>query len=301
MSKQTRIVLPELDDQAEQGISEKDLALHSRSRTLEEPYELSVDAKEQDGVPKGTLTKFSWGNSSIYPGTERDYWIYVPKQYDHNEPASLMVFQDGEMYLNPDDINTTVVLDNLIHKGDIPVIIGLFVNPGDKGPGLPLWGGTDNRSVEYDSLDDKYAEFLIKELIPEVEKEYTITQDPEGRAICGISSGGICAFTVAWNHPDVFNKVVSHCGSFTNIRGGHHYSSLVRRTARKPLRVFLQSGANDLEVVFGNWFVANQDMASALEYRGYDHQFVHGTGGHTLKHGGSIFPETLRWLWRDHK
>ena len=183
----------------------------------------------------------------------------------------------------------------------MPVTIGVFVQPGDKGPGLPIWGGTDNRSIEYDSLGDTYARFLLEELLPDVEKNVSITSDPAGRAICGISSGGICAFTVAWERPDAFSKVVTHCGSFTDIRGGHNYPSLIRRNAAKPLRVFLQSGSNDLDVVFGNWPLANQEMASALAYRGYDYQYIFGEGGHSLKHGGSIFPDTLRWLWRDYE
>ena len=141
---------------------------------------------------------------------------------------------------------------------------------------------------------------MIEELLPEIEQRYAIVWDPAGRAICGMSSGGICAFTVAWERPDAFRKVVSHCGSFTNIRGGHNYPTMIRSAETKPLRVFLQSGAKDLDVIYGSWPIANQDMAAALAYRDYDYQFVFGVGGHTLKHGGAIFPDTLRWLWRDY-
>jgi len=189
------------------------------------------------------------------------------------QPACLMAFQDGESYLGP-DIQVPTVFDNLIHKGEMPVTIGLFVNPGDRGPGNPQYGGNDNRSFEYDSLSDLYARFLIEELLPHIGERYKITSDPTGRAICGISSGGICAFTAAWERPDAFRKVVSHCGSFTNIRGGHNYPSLIRKSAPRPLRVFLQTGAKDVDVVFGNWPIANQDMAAALAYREYDYQFV---------------------------
>lgn len=211
-----------------------------------------------------------------------------------------MVFQDGAMYLSP-DINVPAVFDNLIARREMPITVGVFVNSGDRGPGMPIWGGADNRSLEYDSLGDTYARFLLEEILPEVAKELAITSDPAGRAIYGISSGGICAFTVGWERPDAFGKVVSHCGSFTNLRGGHIYPSLVRRNAAKPLRVSLQSGTNDLNVVFGNWPLANQEMASALEYRGYDYRFDFGEGGHSLKHAGAIFPDTLRWLWRDYE
>lgn len=282
------------------GMSQTDQLAFVASLSLNESYTLGPDSEEQAGTPRGTVTQYHWTSQHIYPGTSRDYWVYVPQQYDGVQPACLMVFQDGgTQYLTP-SIQVPFVFDNLIHKGEMPITIGLFVNPGDTGPGMPIYGGDDNRSVEYDLLGDQYARFLIEELIPELKQHYTITDDPAGRAICGISSGGICAFTVAWERPDAFAKVVSHCGSFANIRGGHNYPSLIRKTEAKPIRVFLQGGSNDLNVVFGNWPIANQDMASALAYRGYDYQFVFGEGGHTLKHGGAIFPDTLRWLWRDY-
>jgi enterochelin esterase-like enzyme len=263
----------------------------------EEPYTLGPDSLPQPGVPRGEIISFHWKSERIYPGTERDFWVYVPQQYTPTQAASLMVFQDGKGYLG-DQVNTPIVFDNLIHQQAMPVTIGLFVMPGDKGPGN-LYGGTDNRSVEYDSLGDRYARFLIEELFPEISQRWNITLDPAGRAICGMSSGGICAFTAAWERPDVFGKVVSHCGSFTDIRGGHNYPTLVRKTPKKPIRVFLQSGKHDVDVIFGSWPIANQDMAAALAYREYDYQFIFGEGYHTLKHGGAIFPDTLRWLWRE--
>jgi len=282
-----------------EGISQKDRVAFTTSISGPEPYTLGYDSIKQNAVPCGALTKYHWKSEYIYPGTERDYWLYIPKQYDDAQSACLMVFQDAELYLGP-DANVPVVFDNLIHKQDMPVTIGLFVNAGDKGPGSPLYGGSDNRSLEYDSLNDQYARFLIKELLPEIKQECSIVDDPAGRAICGISSGGICAFTVAWERPDIFGKVVSHCGSFANIRGGHNYPSLIRKTATKPIRVFLQSGAKDLDVIYGNWPLANHEMAAALTYREYDYKFIFGEGGHTLKHGGAILPDTLRWLWRDY-
>lgn len=299
MSDQTTDPKAGSEPQLPAGISDADKLVFAAHMSRVEPYTLGPDSMLQEGVPQGDVIQRHLKNEKFYPGTERDYWIYVPKQYKANQPACLMVFQDAELYLSP-DVNAPIVFDNLIHKQEMPVTIGVFVNPGDKGTGMPIWGGTDNRSLEYDSLDDHYARFLLEELLPEIEKDYNITKDPIGRAICGISSGGICAFTVAWERPDAFSKVVSHCGSFTNVRGGHNYPSLIRRSPAKPLRVFLQSGTNDFNLVFGNWPIANQDMASALAYKGYDYQFVFGEGGHTLKHGGAIFPDTLRWLWRDY-
>ena len=292
--------LPAPDTPTPTGIPDKDRAVFAVSLAGDEPYTLGPDSLPQPGVPRGTLIPGRWTSEQIYPGTARDYWLYIPTQYDGSQPACLVVFQDGsDQYLGP-HIDVPIVLDNLIHQQAMPLTIGLFVNPGDTGPGTPIYGGSDNRSFEYDSLGDRYARFLLTELLPPIQERYRIVADPAGRAICGLSSGGICAFTVAWEHSDAFGKVVSHCGSFTNIRGGHIYPSLIRKAERKPLRVFRQTGTNDLDVVFGNWPLANQDMAAALAYRDYDYQLVVGTGGHTLRHGGAIFPSTLRWLWRDY-
>ena len=260
---------------------------------------LGVDSLPKRGVPQGRLIQFEHKSTNVYPGTTRDCWLYVPSQYDGQTPASLMVFQDGAYYIGP-VVGAPTVFDNLIAAGEMPITIGLFVNPGDIGPGHPVYEGNENnRCFEYDSLGDRYARFVLDELLPVVEKTCKIVSDPAGRAICGMSSGGICAFTAAWERPDAFGKVVSHCGSFTNILGGHVYPSLIRATERKPLRVFLQSGSNDLDTVFGNWPIASRDMAAALAYRDYDHRLVVGEGYHTLKHGGAILPDTLRWLWRD--
>ena len=271
-------------------IDTKDNATFAAAATIPDPYTLGPDSLPQDGVPQGTLTQYHHRSESIYPGVERDYWVYVPQQYDASQPASLMVFQDGSMYLAP-NINVPTAFDNLIHAGQMPITIGVFANPGHKGD-------IDNRGLEYNSLGDQYARFLHEELLPEISAQYNISSDPADRAICGISSGAICAFTVAWERPDSFSKVVSHCGSFVDVRGGHNYPPMIRRTPPKPLRVFLQSGAQDFDVVYGNWPSANQAMATALAYRGYDYQYVFGEGGHNLNHGGAIFPDTLRWLWK---
>jgi enterochelin esterase family protein len=264
-------------------------------------YALPPEAQPREGVPRGTLHKLTFGASKLYPGTERDLWVYVPAQYVPTRPAALMVFQDGWSYARPDGaFRTPVVLDALIHKKEMPVTIGVFVNPGTIPAPEPGGKGRANRSFEYDELGDRYARFLTEEVLPEVAKRWRFTSDPAGRAIVGMSSGGICAFTVAWERPDQFGKVVSHIGSFVNIRGGHVYPSLIRKTERKPIRVFLQDGRGDLDNLHGNWPLANQEMAAALKFMGYDHRFELGDGGHTGKHGGSILPDTLRWLWRDH-
>jgi enterochelin esterase family protein len=264
-------------------------------------YKLGPDSMEQPGVPKGKVTKSTW-KSEIFPGTVRDYWVYVPAQYDEKKPACVMVFQDGGSYQDlRGSFRVPIVFDNLIHKKEMPVTIGIFINPGAFPSANPKERPRSNRSFEYDTLSDQYARFLEKEMLPEVAKSYNLRKDVAGRAICGISSGGICAFTAAWQRPDLFSKVLSHVGSFTNIRGGDVYPGLVRKTVKnpKPIRVFLQDGENDLDNVFGNWPLANRQMAAALKFARYDYQFVMGDGQHSGKHGGAILPESLRWLWSD--
>jgi enterochelin esterase family protein len=276
------------------------LALAPTARAADD-YVPGPDSNRQPGVPQGRVEgPFVWKSPEVFRGTVRQYWIYVPAQYDAAKPAAVMVFQDGHKYVNVEqEYRVPIVFDNLIHKGEMPVTIGVFVNPGQRGETLPEnpWRA-DNRSWEYDSLGDQYARLLLDEILPEVGKKYALTTDPEKRAICGASSGGIAAFTVAWERPDQFRKVVSHIGSFTNIRGGHVYPALVRESAVRPIRVFLQDGSNDLDNRFGNWPLANQQMAAALKFRGYDYRFEYGDGAHTHKHGGALLPDTLRWLWR---
>ncbi len=266
----------------------------------DEEYKLGSDSMRQDGVPQGKMTKHVW-RSKIFPDTIREYWVYVPAQYDDTNPACVMVFQDGHTYVSETgDFRVPVVFDNLIHKGEMPVTIGIFINPGHQGDSPPdnPWR-SNNRSFEYDTLSDQYARFMLDEILPDVGRTYRLTDDPNSRAICGISSGGICAFTVAWQRPDAFRKVMSHVGSFTNIRGGHVYPSLIRKTPNKPIRVFLQDGEQDLDNEYGNWWLSNLQMEAALKFKGYDYRFVGGTGGHNGKHGGAILPDSLRWLWRE--
>ena len=256
-------------------------------------YQPGPDSLPQPGVPLGAVTKLSFTNSHVFPGTVRDYWVYVPAQYDAAKPACLMVFQDGLMW------NATNVFNNLIHKKEIPVLIGVFVQPGVvpalSTNALPRY----NRSFEYDSLGDRYAEFLLEELLPEVRARYAISTNASDCAIAGASSGGICAFTAAWERPDAFRRVFSSIGSFTDLRGGNVYPALIRKTEPKPLRVFLQDGANDLNIYAGSWWVANQDVFSALQFAGYAVTNTWGDGGHSGKQATAIFPDALRWLWRD--
>jgi enterochelin esterase family protein len=270
----------------------------------DEVYKLGVDSQRQPGVPEGQVIEAEW-KSQIFPETIRRYSVYVPAQFTGTRPAAVLVFQDGHAYADPQgQFRATTVMDNLIHRGDMPVTIGIFIDPGHIGslPDQRGWKPTPrNRSFEYDTLSDQYARFLLEEILPEVGRRYRLTSNPDARAICGISSGGICAFTVAWERPDEFRKVISHVGSFVNIRGGHNYEALIRKTPNKPLRIFLQDGSGDLDNEHGNWPLANQQMAAALRFKKYDFKFEYGEGAHSGAHGGVILPETLKWIWRDWK
>jgi enterochelin esterase-like enzyme len=261
---------------------------------------LGPDSMPKDGVAKGTVTEHVWKDSKVFPGTIRKYFVYTPANVDPNKPAAVMVFQDGQSYVNPQgDFRAPIVFDNLIAAGDMPPTVGVFINPGQIGASLdPSVKNPSNRSVEYDTLSDAYARFLLEEILPEVSKTRKLSTDPSQRAICGMSSGGICAWTVAWERPDAFGKVISHIGSFTNIRGGHVYPALIRKTPPKPIRAFFQDGINDLDNAHGSWPLGNMQMEAALKFAKYDYRYVWGHGGHSGKHGGALLPETLRWLWR---
>lgn len=253
------------------------------------------DSQPQDGIPKGEVLHGTFEKSRIYPGTWREYWVYVPKQLDPSRPAPVMVFQDGLQYDAP------VVFDNLIAKREVPPMVGVFVMHGRvKALGD---GALDrmNRSFEYDSITDDYARFLLEELLPHVAEEHKLRLSADGndRAIAGNSSGASCAFTAAWRRPDAFRRVFSAIGTFVGIRGGDTYPLMIRKSEPRPIRVFLQDGRNDLDNPHGSWWIANQDMLSALEYAGYDVRHEWGDGEHNSKHAKAIFPDVLRWLWRD--
>jgi enterochelin esterase family protein len=262
-------------------------------------YQHGPDSKEQEGVPRGKVIAMGLFKSKVFEGTQREWWLYVPAQYDAKSPACVMVFQDGQSYVNTKgDFRVPTVFDNLIHQKKMPVTIGIFLKPGEFPSSRPGGRPRSNRSVEYDTLSDKYATFLEKEILPDVAGKYNLRTDAAGRGIGGISSGGICAFTVAWQRPDLFSKVLSHVGSFTNIRGGDVYPGMIRKTRKKPIRVFLQAGKEDLDNEHGNWPLANLQMEAALRFKGYEHRFVMGEEGHNGKHGGAILPESLIWLWQ---
>ncbi len=263
-------------------------------------YKLGPLSQENPATPKGRVIQMPEHVSKIFPGTKRDWWIYVPAQYTPEKPAHLMVFQDGHDYVGVKGAwRVPVVFDNLIAAGHMQPTIAVFLNPGHSGESKPAsaWKN-NNRGKEYNSLGDTYARFLLEEILPQVQKDYRLTDNPEGWAIAGASSGAICAFTVAWERPDKFSKVFSTIGSYVDLAGGHVYPSLIRITERKPLRIYLQDGSNDLDNPFGNWPIANRQMAAALAFMKYDHTFTLGDGAHNSKHGASLFPEAMKWLWR---
>ncbi len=263
-------------------------------------YKLGPDSQAKLDVPQGELKSYTWDKSRIYPGTRREYQVYIPKQYDPAKPAALMVFQDGGGYANRNGAwRVPTVFDNLIHAGDMPVTIGVFINPGVTPSGSDAAQDRFNRSLEYDAVSDRYARFLVEEIVPEVAKEFSITEDPNLRAIGGASSGAIAAFGVAWHRPDQFRRVFSTIGTYVGLRGGDVYPTLIRKTEPKPIKVFLQDGSGDLNIYGGDWWIANQAMLSAFQYAGYDVNHVWGDGGHNSKHGAAIFPDAMRWLWKD--
>lgn len=262
------------------------------------------DANSKPGVPEGKLVAMPTWKSKIFPNTERDWWVYVPAQYQPDGSAGVMIFQDGHDYQNGQGAwGVPTVLDNLIAAGEIPPLVAVFINPGhDPTKERKSVWNSSNRSLEYDSLGANYARFLLQEILPEVEQQWPLSKDPELRGICGASSGGICSFTVAWERPDQFRRVLSTIGSYVNLRGGNAYPSLIRKTESKPLRVFMQETSGDHNHQIGHWPIANKLMNAALAYMGYDLKFDYVEGyGHNSHRGAEIFPDAMRWLWRKEK
>ncbi len=279
-----------------------------------ENYPVHPDSVAQPGVPKGEVMKFTFENSKIFPGTWREYWVYVPAQYSPDKPACVYVNQDGVQW------NAPVVFDNLIQKKEMPVTIGVFVmhgrvrapeytartnanDPKDTNSAIDRF----NRSFEYDGLGDNYARFILDEILPEVEKQKTadgrairLSKSGNDRAIGGSSSGAIAAFTAAWERPDAFSRVFSAIGTYVGLRGGDEYHSLIRKIEPKPLRIFLQDGANDQNIYAGDWWMANQTIERALIFAGYEVQHTWGEGGHNGRQGTAIFPDVMRYLWKDY-
>jgi enterochelin esterase-like enzyme len=283
------------------------------------------ESYQQPGVPSGTLSEKITHTSKIYDGMKSDYWIYVPAEYKADTPAALMVFQDGVGYTDRNGNNPTLnVIDNLIAEKKIPVMICVFINPGDitDSPGTPTynfvkayadkWQRTlkdSMRSTLYDTVSDRYVRYLRDEVLAEVAAKYNIRKDAYSRGITGLSSGGICSFNAAWQMPDQFSRVISWIGSFESIQwkedpavpdGGQDYPEKVLHEDKRNIRVWLQDGSNDLDVRYGNWPLANLRLATALKFKEYDFHLSFAEGTHNTAHGAAEFPEEMIWLWRDY-
>lgn len=277
------------------------LALTNVMAQQRDHYRVAFDPAtvRNENVAEGEVIKRSFNESKVYPMTSRDYWIYVPAVYDASKPACLFVCLDGVQY------NAPTVFDNLIATGQMPVTIGVFVNPGvvrDAEGGVIRY----NRSNEFDRTDGTFARFLIEELLPEVERQTAtdgrpirLSTNPNDCAIAGSSSGGICAFTAAWARPDRFGRVFSAVGTYVSMRGGNEYQAIIRKTEPKPLRIFLQDGLYDVwNGIFGDWYEANILVESALNFSGYEVAHTWGRGGHSNTHANRVFPDVMRWLWK---
>ena len=233
--------------------------------------------------------------SQIYKGTIRNYWVYVSDLYNSETPANLMVFQDGFYYIDEDrPMRVPVLIDKLVASKLIPPTVCVFVDPGVfESPSKPEHHPDTQRSFEYDTVSDQYTRFLVEELLPEAIAGLNISSNPNNRATIGFSSGGICAWSIAWFRSDLFGNVLSHCGSFVDIRGGGKYPYLIRNESPKPIRIFFQSGENDLDTRYGSWALGNKQMEAALKFKGYDYKFEFGTEGHNLAHGSELLEHSI--------
>jgi sugar lactone lactonase YvrE/enterochelin esterase-like enzyme len=287
------------------GPSDPNPLVEKIQRELSGPFPPD-DGKPDANVPHGELLEGAITDSKIYPGTENGFQVYVPAQYDPARPACLIVKLDGLSAFE------ATVLDNLIAKKEVPVMIGIGIVPGT------IWKGTAgtpgraasrfNRSYEFDSVNDHFPDYVLNELLPAVEKLKThdgrpirLSTDGNDHAATGGSTGAIGSFTLAWRRPDQFTRVYSVVGTYVSMRGGNEYPVLIRKTDPKPIRIFLEDGSTDAwNPLFGSWYDANLNMESALTFAGYDVAHAWGVHGHDGRSGRVIFPDVMRWLWRDY-
>ena len=277
------------------------ILLSSALLAANDDWPIHPDSVENPDVPKGEILTFTFNDSKVFPGTSRKIWVYVPAQYDGTQPACLYVCQDGIKY------EATTVFDNLIHQGDMPITIGVFAAHGRlliEDPETQV--DRLNRSYEYDSVINSYAQFLHKDLLPTVEgmktsdgRRIRLSPRATDRMIAGNSSGGIAAFTAAFLHPEWFSRVFTGVGTYVAMRGGEQLAGLIRKVEPLPLRVFLQGGSNDNNKDVGDWWMGNQSMQRSLEFSGYEVNHAWGEGGHNAKHATAVFPDAMRWLWKD--
>lgn len=278
------------------GITEKDLQEYIKDQSL---YKHVEKLTLSPNIPRGNLSKISTTSSIYYPSKEYEITAYIPNSNKKNLKSLFIL--DGNSFLKeeltPFSFSIIPILDNLIYLKKIPPIICFFIDPSNEGPGYPIYGGNDNRSLEYDTASNRYANFLINEIIPTLKNKYNFSDSPDDRAIMGASSGGSAAFGVAWHRPDQFRKIISSIGSFVNIRGADKYIDLVRKSEKKPLKIYIHDGKKDLNTIFGDWRLGNEQLISSLQYRDYDFLFNQGEGGHNYYHLYEIIGDALVWLW----
>jgi hypothetical protein len=276
-------------------------SMPAQNNNSDEDFPLSPESRARaEGVEPGETLSFPWDDSKIFPGTRRTIRVYVPRAYDGKTPACVAVFQDGGGY------RFETVFDNLIHSGEMPVTIGVIVPPGNVPGAVDTSGVRHNRTFEYDSPGDRYARFLLEEILPAAERLKTadgrrvlLSKKGGDRMIAGGSSGAAAAFNAAWAMPGEFPRVFSAIGSYTGLRGSHIYPTLVHKTEPKPMRIFLQSGTRDMWTSFGDWWSANNAMVRALTFASYDFEHDFGDGKHSPAHGTALFPRAMRFLWKD--
>ena len=264
------------------------------------------DSYPMPGVARGTLSERRTLRSAVYPGMSSNYWVYVNPGADLTRGAPLMVWQDGETIVGNQDLlrlRLQIVSDNLVAKKMIPPMVHVLIQPGTGGQ-----EGQRMRSIEYDTVSDRYGKYVLQEVLADVEKTYKIRRDAYSRGIAGASSGAICAFNVAWHYPNEFSRVLSHIGSYValqwrpqqNLDGGYIVSHKIRRDPTKNIRVWMSDGADDIESNAGSWPLNNIQLANALKLRGYDFHFRFGVSLHAIAQGALDLPESLTWLWRDY-
>ena len=258
------------------------------------------------GTPQGKLSEKLSHTSRIYEGMQADYWIYTPAQYQPGTPAAVMFWTDGEVHIGRDSGSRALnVWDNLTQEKKIPVIVQVLVSPGSRG-------AERLRSVQYDSVDDRFARYVLEEILPEVAKTHNLRQDGYSRAIAGDSSGATAALNAAWWRTNEFSRVLLRIGSFTSIQwqrhgdgltskdGGEIFPFLIRKSPKKNLRIWMQDGVGDLENEHGSWPAANLALVNSLKLKGYDFRMSWGNGSHSRGGGNVEMAEEMTWLWRDY-
>ena len=281
------------------------------------------DSYLKPGVPTGKLSEKHVITSKIFDGMQSDYWTYTPAQYDPAKPAALMVWNDGQQFINRDStsIRLLEVIDNLTYEKKLPVIVWVFTMPGiaTMAEGTPFYQAVQKvakadtqaartsalRGVEYETVSDRYARFLRDELMPEVQANFNIRNDAYSRAIAGLSSGAQGAFTAAWEQPEQFSRVLAWVTPFGASQwqpgvqdGANVFPFLIRREPKKNLRIWLQDGSDDLENPNGSVPFQNLQVANSLKLKEYDFHLSFGVGGHSPMQGSAEFPESLTWVWR---